>query len=145
MATIILDLENDNIYREDIEVKQDDTKDLEIIVYKNNREFNLDGFDITINGVNSNGDGIIQNNDISVSNINHIDTILMNSFTRVPGLVLLEVELKKDNLKITTFTFKMMVAKGLLRGANLSPILVIDNIERLTNLIAETRELLNKK
>lgn len=144
MSIITLDIDNNSSIRSTIEVKQDDTKDITLLLYKNNREFDITGFDVTINGLNSNGDGIVQTTGIAISNGNHIDVVLSNKFTLVPGEVKLEAVLTKEDVRITTFTFKMTVLKGLLKNANMKPTLVIDNIELLTNLIAEAKSLLNK-
>lgn len=139
MATVILDLDNSILSRSMLEVKQDDTKDLDIVVYKDNREFDLTGYDVVINGVNSNGDGIVQTVGIEICEINHIKTILIKDFSAVPGEVKLEAVMTKGDIRITTFTFKMTVLKGLLKNANLKQTLVIDNIEILTNLIEEAK------
>lgn len=144
MSIIHLDLDNSSIRLPIIEVKQGDTKELEIEIYKSNRIFDITGFDITINGLNQNGDGIVQTTDVIIDRDNGFKVTLGSIFTNVPGDVRLEAMMTKGDIRVTTFTFKMTVLKGLLQGANLKPTLVIDNIEILTNLIAEAKSIINK-
>lgn len=138
MNEILLDLDDES--SSVIKVKENDNRQIKLVIYKSGVPYDLTGHSIQLNGSNKLGGGIVQTNGIAISK-NTATITMSQDFTRVPGEVYMDATILKTGQQLTTFTFKMMVKKSVLTGANMKPELVIDVLEVLTGLIDESKRI----
>lgn len=138
MNEILLDLDDES--SSVIKVKENDNRQIRLVIYKSGVPYDLTGHSVQLNGSNKLGGGIVQTNGIAISK-NTATITMSQDFTRVPGEVYMDATILKAGQQLTTFTFKMVVKKSVLTGANMKPELVIDVLEVLTGLIDESKRI----
>lgn len=139
---LTLDLAKEN-FNSLIKYKQGDTRTLTFNVVNDGIAFDLTGYTVVLNAINSKSEGFTQSTDITVNN-DKVVVKLNKDFTKVAGKVVVEVVISKGEEQFTTFTFAIMVRAGVLQGAkNIVNGVAQDVIESLGFKVVEATKVLN--